>query len=133
MGGGESKQVSLFLDHIVCGKDGQVAIMLKKYPQLAKCEFFKGTTNPMCRATYLGHRNIVQLLMKYDADINKPSQNGRTPIIWASFRDNVRMAELLLTYNPDLTLEDEDSCNALDIAITRINYRAAKFFYDHGM
>ena len=46
--------------------------------------------------------------MKYEADINKPSQNGRTPIIWASFRENVLMMELLLEYNPDLTLEDED-------------------------
>ena len=76
----------------------------------------------MCRATYLGHRNIVQLLLKYKADINKPSQNKRTPIIWASFRENIQMMELLMEHNPDLSLEDEDGLNALDIAITRINY-----------
>ena len=43
------------------------------------------------------------------------------------------MCELLMEYNPDLTLEDEDGCNALDIAITRINYKSAKYFYDLGM
>lgn len=43
------------------------------------------------------------------------------------------MCELLMEYNPDLKLEDEDGCNALDIAITRINYKSAKFFYDLGL
>ena len=43
------------------------------------------------------------------------------------------MMDLLMNYNPDLTLEDEDGCNCLDIAITRINYKSAKYFYDKGM
>lgn len=71
--------------------------------------------------------------MKYEADINKCSSNKRTPIIWASFRENISMMELLMEYNPDLTLEDEEGLNALDIAITRINYQSAKFLYDRGM
>lgn len=71
--------------------------------------------------------------MKYEADINKPSSNKRTPIIWASFRENIAMMELLMEYNPDLTLEDNEELNALDIAVTRINYKSAKFLYDRGM
>ena len=62
--------------------------MLQKYPQLANCEFYNGTTNPICRATYLGHRNIVILLVKYNCDINKRSSDLRTPLMWAAFRDN---------------------------------------------
>jgi ankyrin repeat protein len=83
--------VNYFLEAILCGKDGQVAKMLKKYPKLALCEFYNGTTNPVCRATYLGHRNIVGLLLKYGADVNKRSSDQRTPLIWAAFRDDVQM------------------------------------------
>lgn len=54
-------------------------------------------------------------------------------MIWASFRENIPMMELLMTYNPDLSLEDEEGLNALDMAITRINYQSAKFLFDRGM
>ena len=59
MGNAESRQVSYFLEAIICGRDGAVARMLKQHPKLATCEFYGGVTNPMCRATYLGHKNIV--------------------------------------------------------------------------
>ena len=70
MGNSESRLISYFLEAILCGRDGTVHKMLKKNPSLASCTFYDGTTNPMCRATYLGHRNILALLLKYDADIN---------------------------------------------------------------
>ena len=62
--------------------------MLQRNPELVNCEFFKGTTNPICRATYLGHKNIVSLLIKYKCDINICSSDQKTPLMWASFRDN---------------------------------------------
>jgi ankyrin repeat protein len=96
--------------------------MLKKNPKLALIEFYNGTTNPMCRATYMGHRNIVSLLLKYGADINKRSSDQRTPLIWASFRDNVPMIQFLVDSGADITCVDKDGYNALDIAIIRINF-----------
>lgn len=96
--------------------------MLKKHPKLALCEFYGGTTNPVCRATYLGHRNIVSLLLKYGADINKRSGDQRTPVIWAAFRDNVQMLQFLVDNGADITLVDKDGNNALDVAINRINF-----------
>ena len=96
--------------------------MLKKHPKLALCDFYGGTTNPVCRATYLGHRNILSLLLKYGADINKRSADQRTPIIWAAFRDNIAMLEFLHDNGADLTLVDKDGWNALDMAIIRINF-----------
>mmetsp|Transcript_6669 Transcript_6669/g.10718 ORF Transcript_6669/g.10718 Transcript_6669/m.10718 type:complete len:265 (+) Transcript_6669:98-892(+) len=107
--------------------------MLKKNPKLANCEFYNGTTNPVCRATYLGHRNILGLLLKYDADINKRSSDQKTPLMWASFRDNTQMLEFLLENGADPTLTDKDGWNALDIAIIRINFQAAKLLCKHGI
>ena len=80
----------------------------------------------MCRATYLGHRNIVGLLIKYGADVNIKSHDGRTSLHWAAFRDNVQLIEFLLENGADRTLVDKDGWNPLDIAIIRINYKAAR-------
>jgi ankyrin repeat protein len=81
----------------------------------------------MCRATYLGRRNIIVLLLKHDADINKRSFDGRTSLHWAAFRNNTQILELLVSNDADITLEDKDGFNALDLAITRINYSAAYY------
>jgi ankyrin repeat protein len=53
-------------------------------------------TNPMCRAAYLGHQNIAAILLKYGGDINLRSSEGRTPLMWAAFRNNTQIAKYLL-------------------------------------
>lgn len=133
MGNEQSRQEGYFLEAILCGKEGQCAKMLKKNPKLALCEFYDGTTNPVCRATYMGHRNIVSLLIKYGADINKRSSDKRTPLIWASFRDNCQMMQFLVDSGADVNAVDKDGHNALDIAIIRINFQAAKFLTKLGL
>lgn len=133
MGSDQSRVRDSFLEAILCGRDGAVAKMLKKHPELAQCEFYNGTTNPVCRATYLGHRNIVMLLLKHGADVNKRSSDQRHALIWASFRDNVPMIEFLLDNGADLNLVDKDGWNALDIAIIRINYQAARILTKRGL
>jgi ankyrin repeat protein len=133
MGSAESRLSSNLLEAILCGRDGTVARMLKEQPKLVNCTFHSGTTNPICRATFLGHRNIVSLLLKYGADINMRSSDERTPLMWAAFRDNVEMIEMLLLNNPDLTAVDKDGFNALDIAIIRINFKAARRLSKAGM
>ena len=107
--------------------------MLKNNPKLAKCSFYKGVTNPMCRATYLGHRNIVGLLLKFGADVNHRSSDERTPLHWAAFRDNTQLIEFLLDNGADRTLVDKDGWNALDLAIIRINYQAARILSKAGL
>lgn len=115
------------MEAILCGRDGTVARMLKKNPKLANCEFHAGATNPVCRAVYLGHRNIVALLLKAGANVNAKSDNGRSALMWASWRDNIPMMELLLQHNADTQAVDNDGWNALDLAILRINFPSAKF------
>ena len=79
----------------------------------------------MCRAGYLGLTNIISLLLKYGADINLRSSDGRTALMWSAFRNNVKMVKFLLEHGADITLVDNEGWNALDIAIIKMNYETA--------
>jgi len=43
------------------------------------------------------------------------------------------MIDLLLVNKADTTLVDKDGWNAMDLAIIRINFKAAKALYKYGM
>ncbi len=87
----------------------------------------------MCRAGYLGHTNVVSLLLKYGGDINLRSSDGRTALMWAAFRNNGKMCGFLLDHNADPNLEDNQGWNALDIAIIKMNYESAIVLKRRGL
>jgi ankyrin repeat protein len=87
----------------------------------------------MCRAGYLGHTNVVSLLLKYGGDINLRSSDGRTALMWASFRNNGKMCDFLLDHNADISLVDNEGWNALDIAIIKMNYESAIVLKRRGL
>ena len=93
----------------------------------------QNTTNPICRAAYLGHKNLVSLLLKYGADINLRSSDGRTPLMWAAFRNNHKMCEYLLDNGADITVEDEKGWNAIDLCLIKMNYEAALVLKRRGL
>ncbi len=51
---------------------------------------------PLCSAVFLGHTEIVQLLIDADADINLPNQNQSTPLHIAAFMGRAPEAKLLI-------------------------------------
>ena len=73
------------------------------------------------------------MLLKYGADINLRSSDGRTPLMWTSFRNNAKMCEFILDNGADLLMEDNQGWNALDIAIIRMNYDAALVLKRRGL
>ena len=87
----------------------------------------------MCRASFLGHKNIILLLLSHGADINIRSSDGRSGLLWAAYRNKIEVMELLLDNGADLHLEDNKGWNALDIAVMRMNYKAALFLKRKGL
>ena len=53
--------------------------------------------------------------------------------MWASFRNNIGVAELLLDHDAQLNLEDNKGWNALDLAIIRMNYKVALLLKKKGL
>jgi uncharacterized protein len=87
----------------------------------------------MCRAGYLGHTNIISLLLKFGGDINLRSSDGRTALMWAAFRNNSKMVRFLLDHGADITLIDNEGWNALEIAIIKMNYETALLLKKAGL
>ena len=106
--------------------------MLKKEPELANAPLMKGVTTPLCRATYNDHQSMVLMMLAQGAEINgKARTTGRTPLMWAAFRGNVILLELLITKGADINLEDDEGLNCFDIAVIRLQYEAAYYLYKH--
>jgi hypothetical protein len=87
----------------------------------------------MCRCGYLGHKKVAALLLKAGADINQRSSDGRTPLMWAAFRNNEKMVNFLLDYGADMHLEDNFGWNAMDLSIIKMNYEAALALKRRGL
>ena len=53
--------------------------------------------------------------------------NGLTPLMYAAYRDSLRIIQLLLEYKADLKLKTSEGLDTLDYAILYGNYSVAKF------
>jgi hypothetical protein len=97
---------------------------------IVNCKLVSGKTNPLCRAAWLGHQDIVQILLKYGAEIDTPSFDGKTAVMWSAIRHNMEMAVYLSEEcKADLQLRDNAGFNVFDICIYRLNYEMAFYFY----
>ena len=126
MGNSEARVREDLLYAIILNREGTVSNILKKFPASVNIPMMGGVTNPLCRATYLGHRKISALLIASGADINGSSSEGNTPLIWAAHNNNKKMIDLLLVEGADTSLKNKEGWNALDVAICRLNYEAAR-------
>lgn len=75
---------------------------------------------------------MVLILLKHGADINQPSDDGKTPLIWAATRNNVDMMQFLIENGANVQAVDNNGHNILDVSVIRSVYRASKFIYHGG-
>ena len=95
--------------------------MLQQDPEIANRPLFKGSTTPLCRAVYNDFQPMVMILLDRGANIDLASTtSGRTPLMWAAFRGNIAILELLMEKGADKDLEDHEGLNAFDIAVVRL-------------
>lgn len=87
--------------------------------------------NVICKAGYLADLNtaLVEELIDAGADVNKPDQSGRTPLMSFAMRGNepkYAIAELLLDNDADTTYVDNTGSTALMYAASNPDQMSAK-------
>jgi ankyrin repeat protein len=85
---------------------------------------------PIQSAAAAGHRNIVELLLKYKADPNIREQGGYTPLHAAAQNGDKDMIRTLLYGGADLTLQSDDGKMPLDLALEAGHTEAAKLLQE---
>ena len=133
MGSGDSKNRDYLTDLILTGREGQIKNFLKEQPELANARLYDGLTTPLCRATFLGRRNVVVLLLDAGASINEASSEGNTPLMWAAWQKHGPILEYLTISGADLQVVNQKGMNALDLAIVRMNYAGALYLKNQGL
>lgn len=103
---------------IDCRNGNDVTHILTKYPSLSN-EFFDKTLTclPLTRASWLGYNDIIEVLLKFGADINKPTSNNQTPLFFAVQKGRKHTVEFLLSKDAQLEVADSLGYTPLDFAI----------------
>ena len=70
------------------------------------------------RAAWFGHMQLVSVLLEFNADINRQSENGISPLLGAVGNGHAEVVAVLLHRNADVALEDKTGTNALDRVVT---------------
>jgi succinate dehydrogenase flavin-adding protein (antitoxin of CptAB toxin-antitoxin module) len=83
-------------------------------------------------AVHFGVEGIVQLLLDRGADVKAATEDGRTPLHWASARGHLEVALLLLDRGADVKAADEDGRTPLHWASARGPLEVVQLLLDRG-
>lgn len=80
---------------------------------------------PLLTAAERGQQDIVDLLIRFGADINATNPAGDTPLHLAAAAGNVSAVEVLLKYRPDVDARNDAGMTAMRLAEQRGHERVA--------
>lgn len=81
-------------------------------------------------SVYCDNKNIAEILIEKDANVNCRGQYNNTPLIAAIKMGNTEIAKLLIEQGADLTLRDADGANPLLLAAQYNNTEIFKLLLD---
>jgi ankyrin repeat protein len=109
----------------------KVKALLKDNPDLV---FSKDNVGwmPLEFAAWKGYKDIVELLLASNADVNAKDNLGDTPLHFAVANDHKDVVELLLASKADVNAKDKAGETPLHEAAMKDHKDVAKFLLQHG-
>lgn len=90
--------------------------LLKDDPSLCNCHLDDGAT-PLMYSAMFGHLHIVQILIKYGAELDKQDLvNGWTALMQAVFHRKTAVVKCLIDAGANANITAYNGCQALDLA-----------------
>ena len=80
----------------------------------------------------MGNVEMVEMLLKYNADPNQANKRKETPLHKGSFKGEIGVIKLLLDNKADIYLTDEFHASVLQYAVRSKKIKAVKFLIEQG-
>lgn len=71
---------------------------------------------PLMYAAQYGYKDLAELLLKSDADVNMQGSDGTTALMIASYGGRKDIVQLLLDYEADINIKSNKGITAIDVA-----------------
>jgi ankyrin repeat protein len=88
---------------------------------------------PLHVASYLGHPEVIRVLLEHGADINAKANDKRTPLHLASERGNVETMQLLLENGADTDAREDNNDSPFNAASYGGHFKAMELLLEHGV
>jgi uncharacterized protein len=107
--------------------------MLEQTPALVHSYSSDGWTY-LHRAAQLGRKDVAELLLRYEADVNAPAHNGlaNTPILCAVMGQHSDLVRLFLAHGADVNVPNSAGSTPLHKAAIRGDCAMVQLLLDHG-
>uniref|UniRef100_A0A3P9M471 Ankyrin repeat and sterile alpha motif domain containing 3 n=1 Tax=Oryzias latipes TaxID=8090 RepID=A0A3P9M471_ORYLA len=129
-----SEELNVPLDlHTACsiGQYGVVAECIQTREVNLDAKNIGGWT-PLMYAAYIGHDNIVNLLLEAGVNVNSTTSKGLTSLMLAASCGNESIAYVLLQHGAELELKDSRGWTALFHCTSTGHQQMVKFLLDHN-
>lgn len=97
------------------GEVEPIRLLISKNPKLVNVPDPKGFT-PLVLATYMGQKEIAELLIDHGANINAQDAVGNTALMGVCFKGSKELAEMLIVRGADMSLSNKQGDTALSFA-----------------
>lgn len=144
-----SRSLSMWhgVGHVVCREELDVPLDLHTASSVGQYEVVQeciqrgdldlnqrncGGWTPLMYASYIGHDNIVHLLLEAGVNVNIPTPEGQTPLMLASSCGNESVAYFLLQQGAELEMKDIHGWTALFHCTSAGHQQMVKFLLENG-